>query len=80
METMPQPPTKLSLLKRAAHAGNWKQALSIAAKFPELGDHKAAIQRAHQCAWNPGFYRQMGWNVDQAIAAGIAALQERYQL
>jgi hypothetical protein len=80
METMPQPPTKLSLLKRAARAGNWVKALAIAAKFPELGAHKAAIQRARQCAWNPGMYKQMGWDTDQAIAAGIAALKERYQL
>lgn len=77
---MPTPPTKLALLKQAAREGNWKRALAIAAKFPELGAHKAAIRRAHECAWNPGYYRQLGFNTEHAIAAGIAALKERYQL
>jgi hypothetical protein len=77
---MPQPPTKLSLLRRAASEGNWKQALSIAAKFQDLGTQEAAIRRARECIWNPGFYQQLGRNTEAAIAAGIAALKERYQL
>ena len=40
------PPTKLSLLRAAATKGDWTCALSIAAKFPQLGAHKAAITRA----------------------------------
>jgi hypothetical protein len=77
---MPMPPTKLSLLKDAARGGDWKKALSIAAKFSDLGPQKAAIRRAHECSWNPDFFRQMGWNTEHIVAAGIAALKERYQI
>jgi hypothetical protein len=47
------PPTKLSLLRAAATKGDWTCALSIAAKFPQLGAHKAAITRAHGAIQNP---------------------------
>ena len=45
---MPEPVTKLSLLKAAVAANDWPRALSIAAKFPNLGQHKADITRAYR--------------------------------
>lgn len=72
--------TKLDKLKARAEAGDWKGALAIAARFPELGEHKAAIVRAHEAGHNPGFYRQIGKNPDDLIAGGIAALKARYRL
>lgn len=72
--------TKLSKLKAAASAGDWQGALRIAARFPQLGDHKADIKRAHEAYENAGFYRQLGRDPDALIAAGIAALQDRYSL
>lgn len=72
--------TKLSKLKAAAEAGDWHEALRIAARFQELGDHEKAILRAHQATWNPAWSRQLGRDPDADIAAGIAALKARYQL
>ena len=70
--------TKLSKLKACAATGDWAGALRIAAKFPQLGEHQAAIKRAHECMSNPGFYAQLGRDPQSCINAGIAALRARY--
>lgn len=72
--------TKLSRLKSAAAKGDWTAALSIAAKFPQLGEHGPRIVRAHEAGHNPRFYRQIGKDPDALVADGIRALQERYQI
>ncbi|MCA1776057.1 MAG: hypothetical protein LC676_10740 [Loktanella sp.] len=72
--------TKLSKLKAAAAAGDWPLALRIAARFPQLGDHKEAIVRAHEAHANARFYRQLGKDPDALIAEGIDALKTRYDL
>ena len=74
------PPTKLSLLRAAATKGDWPRALSIAAKFPQLGEHKEAISRAHNAIQSAAFYRAIGQDPEALVALGIAALQDRYQL
>ncbi len=70
--------TKLSRLRAAAAAGDWAGALRIAAKFPELGEHAAAIRRAHEASHSAAFYRQIGRNPEDCIQAGIDALRQRY--
>ena len=75
-----EPVTKIAKLRDAADRGDWREALRIAARFPELGDERAAIVRAHEAAWRPGFYRQLGKNPEALVAAGIAALKARYRL
>jgi hypothetical protein len=60
-------------------AGEWRRALSLAAKFPRLGTHKNAIVDAHEAYTHPDFYRQLGKDVDAVIQAGIAALKDRYK-
>lgn len=72
--------TKISKLKAAAAQGDWKAALRIAAKFPQLGGHGPRIIRAHEAGHNPGFYRQIGKDPSALVADGIAALKERYSL
>jgi hypothetical protein len=72
--------TKLSKLKASAANGDWAGALRIAAKFPELGEHKAVIVRAHECIVNPKFYSQLGRNPAECVEAGVAALRIRYRL
>jgi hypothetical protein len=59
-------------------ANDWYAALRIAAKFPELGEHREPIQRAWAAYQNPGLYVEMGYDIDGALAAGFAALKERY--
>ena len=72
--------TKLQTLKDAANGGDWKKAVSIASKFPRLGEEKAAIMRAHTAFTNPSFLEQLGKNVDECIEAGKLALIARYSL
>lgn len=72
--------TKLDKLKAAAAAGRWDDALSIAARFPRLGEHAAAIKRAHEAMHSPGFYWQIGRDPDKLIQIGIDALKARYRL
>jgi hypothetical protein len=74
------PPTKLSKLKAAAARGDYRKALSIAAKFYDLGPHKAAITRAHNALQSPAFYEQLGQDPAPLVQAGIEALRIRYQL
>lgn len=72
--------TKLAKLKAAASDGDWRSALRIASKFPNLGHHKAAIKRGHEAFSNARFYEQIGQNPTDLIAHGIAALKDRYSL
>lgn len=72
--------TKLATLKQHAAAGRWRDAVRIAARFPQLGAQRNAILDAHMAYTNPRFLAQIGRDVEAAKAAGIAALKERYQL
>lgn len=71
--------TKLSKLITAAQAGDWAGALRIAARFPQLGEHKRAIVTAHECLVNPRFYVQLGMDPAAAVEAGKVALRARYK-
>jgi hypothetical protein len=75
-----EPPKKIDLLKAAALSGDWRRALSIAAKFARLGAHKERITRAHNAFENGEFYKQIGKDPAALITDGIEALQERYDL
>lgn len=72
--------TKLQTLKNAAAAGNWKKAISIAARFPRLGAYRDAILEAHGAYTNPRFLVQIGRDVDACIEAGKLALIAAYRL
>lgn len=75
---MSAPVTKLSKLKAAAAEGDWCRAISIASKFAELGEHRAAIMQAREAYCRPAFQKQIGRDPQKLIEAGIAALKERY--
>ena len=70
--------TKLSAVTEAMDAGNLARALSLAAKFPRLGDERNAILDAHGAYANPRFAAQLGRNVEQLKLDGIAALRAKY--
>ena len=59
-------------------AGRFREAIGRAAKFQDLGDHRGRILSAREAYERPDFQRQIGKNPDELIAAGIAALRERY--
>jgi hypothetical protein len=70
--------TKLSKLLAAMAADDWRKALSIASKFPQLGNEKETITRAHNALLRPEFYRQIGADPDGLVNEGKAALRRRY--
>lgn len=69
---------KLDTLLELMRAERWEDAIRFAAKFPRLGDEKAAITRAKDCLNNPRFYVELGVDVPKAIEAGKSALVARY--
>lgn len=72
--------TKLSILKEYLQNNDPINALRIAAKFGQLGEHKKAITAAWAAYINPQFYKQLGKDPKKLIAAGIAAIHQRYNL
>jgi hypothetical protein len=73
------PASKLQRLKDALMQGDARTALKIAAYFPSLGEHKAAITRGWEACARPEMYRQMGRDPQTLIDAGVEALRERYE-
>lgn len=72
--------TKLDQVKQAAAANDWALALRIAAKFPQLGEHKRAIVTGHEALVHPEFYRQLRKDPAALVEAGKEALRQRYKL
>lgn len=70
---------KINILLGHMRREDWASALRLAASFPRLGKHKAAIVRAHEVLAHPGFYAQLGFDEDRVLEKGIAALRERYR-
>lgn len=71
--------TKLSVVREHMAAGRWREAIRIAARFPQLGEQRGAILDAQLAYTSPEFCRGIRKNPDQLIADGIAALRSRYQ-
>lgn len=72
--------TKLDGVRAAMIAGDWPRALSLAARFPDLGPHRAAILDGHTACQNPRFCRQIGKEPEALVQAGTAALTARYRM
>ncbi|WP_412545806.1 hypothetical protein [Maricaulis sp. MIT060901] len=72
--------TKIDKIRAAVAQDDWPTALRIAARFPRLGNAKAAIERGHGALTNPAFYRQVGKDPVALIEEGKRALRERYGL
>lgn len=74
------PAPKVAVLRATWAAGDHIGALRIAANFPVLGSHKAAIMRGWNAHLRPAFYQQLGQDPAALVQAGLAALRERYRL
>jgi hypothetical protein len=70
--------TKTQRLIGYMRNGDWTRALALASTFRMLGPHRQTIVRAHQAGWHPEFFRAIERDPDEAVAAGIAALQQLY--
>lgn len=72
------PRTKTSIIRGHMAAGDWRNAVRIAARLPRLDKHRAAILDAQGAYENPRFYAQIGRDAETIIEAGAAALRERF--
>ena len=70
----------LDAFKAAVAQGRWLEALRIADVFLPLGDDVYAVRQALRAAKNPQEQRRLGVDPDEAMSAGIAALQRRFAL
>ena len=59
-------------------AGDWRNAIRVAARLPRLDKHRCAILDAHGAYEDPRFYAQIGKDAETLIEAGAAALRERF--
>ena len=73
-----QPRSKASIVREHMAAGRWQEAIRIAARFPRLDQHRAAILDAHGAYTNPRFFTQIGKNVESLKEAGRVALIDRF--
>lgn len=75
---MAHPSSKLAMVQTAMQSGDWEKAICIAAKFPELGDHKKPISRAYSAYTNPRSAVQLFGDLDAVKEAGRIAMIERF--
>ena len=69
---------KIDTLRRFMDAGEWEKAVRFAARFPRLGEHKAAITRAASALLSPALYRDMGKDPEVLLEEAVSALKMRY--
>jgi hypothetical protein len=72
------PRSKASVVREHMAAGQWPEAIRLAARFPRLDHHRAAILDAHGAYTNPRFFAQIGLDIELLKAAGRTALVERF--
>lgn len=73
-----QSQSKASQVREHMGAGRWQEAIRIAARFPRLDHHRAAILDAHGAYTNPRFFTQIWRDLESLKAAGRTALIERF--
>lgn len=72
------PTTKLAAVRACMARGDWAGAIAIAARFPQLGPHRAAILDAHTAYTNPRWIAGLGKDAEALKAEGQRALMQRY--
>ena len=72
------PRTKTSIIQHHIANGDWRKAISVAARLHRLDKHRVPILDAQGAYTNPRFYQQLGKDPDALIAAGRAALIDRF--
>lgn len=75
---MDKPRSKASIVKEHMAAGRWQEAIRLAARFPRLDEHRAAILDAHGAYTNPRFLAQIGRDIAALKEAGREALINRF--
>lgn len=71
-------PTTADGVRDLVRAGKYREAVLQASKFQDLGEARSAVLDAREAYLRPDFQRALGRDTDRLIAAGVAALQEKY--
>lgn len=71
---------KTDMVREAIAEGNWKKALRIAKDFRIniTAEQREAMSRAYECMVHVDFYKQIGTDIDGAIAKGKAVVVALY--
>jgi hypothetical protein len=75
---MSEPQTKTSIIRAHMASGDWRKAIGVASRLPRLDKHREAILDAQGAYTNERFYRQIHKDPSLLIAAGHAALVDRF--
>lgn len=67
--------TKLAILRGLVATDRWREALKLAASWPDAAKE---VRQAWEACARPDFQRQLGRDPDALIEAGKAALKARY--
>jgi len=70
--------SKLAVVRDAMAAEDWHKVIRLVARFSDLGEHEQAIRQAKEAIVNPRMYRELGFDTDQLIRAGIEAIKKKY--
>lgn len=68
----------LAALAQAMEEKRWEDAILLASKWSDLGDHAAAIHRGREAILRPAFQRQLRRDPAEMIEEAKQALIERY--
>jgi hypothetical protein len=72
--------TKLSAVKKQMALNNWQEAIRLASKFPQLGNHRAAILDANLAYTNPRFMLQIKKDLVALKENGRIVLLQKYSI
>lgn len=70
--------TKLSQVRKLMAGGDMRGAVLMASKFGDLGHHRPAILSAREAYLRPEFQQQLKRDPEVLIAAGAAAMCDRF--
>jgi hypothetical protein len=70
--------TKLSIVKKHMALNNWQEAIRLASKFSQLGEHRAAILDANLAYTNPRFMVQIKKDLNELKNNGRLSLINRF--
>ncbi len=71
---------KSDQIRAAWHTGDQIGALRIAARFFDRSIDTITLKRGIDAHNNPGFYRQLGKDPDQLMAAALELLAQKFRL
>ena len=73
--------SKLTFVKEAVASNNYKQAISIVAKFPRLAKSLSIVKDTHEVLVNPSWAKLYLGNktIEQAIDESVEAIKMEYK-